>query len=265
MHGWHNPPLASQYEIYDTDGSQGHDIARCVHSDCAEDLAQVAPNDETIASKDQYQTHGNTSTLKPSESGYNPFPSQQVLGSAVFQTETDRDVSKLDPDELKILLPEQACHCATCLSSYAPFRPRDSFQDGDPAWTAWILSCRVTGCQWTTEDRLGPWLSDNFRNLNHHEGWGGREGHYGKPGKWRCREIGCKFVTKRWTDFKRHASTQHCIKPKDLKCPVPSCKYHLIDFSRKDKLKSHVDKAHKGNPHPGKQNQAIKPKVKDHA
>lgn len=261
MHAWHNPPLASQYETYDADGLQGHDIAGCVHSDCAEILAQVAPNDETIASKDQYQTHGSTSTLEPSEAGINSVPSQQVLGSAVSQTKTDRDVSKLGPDELKVLLPDQACRCATCLDGYRPHREllRDE-------WTAQVLSCRVTGCQWTTKGEPHAYANDNnFVKLLSHEGYFGRNGHYGKPGEWRCREVGCKLVTKRWDDFLRHSTSKHCIKPKDLKCPFLECKYHHIGFTRKDKLKSHVDKVHKGNPHTGKQNQAIKPKVKDHA
>ncbi|KAM0799633.1 hypothetical protein BDR22DRAFT_890213 [Usnea florida] len=265
MHAWHNPPIASQYEIYDADGSQGYDIAGCVRSECAEDLPQVAPNDETIPSEDQYRTQSSAGNLEPSEAGINSFSSQQVLGSIVSQTETDREVSKLGPDELKVLVPDQACHCATCLDGYtlSHHELRWALKDEAPAWTARTLSCRVTGCQWTTKDEPTILILTNFGLLIRHEGQ--RERHHDKGGKWRCLEAGCKVVTKRWMDLLRHTTSKHCIKPRDLKCPVLECKYHHVDFSRKDKLKSHVEKVHKGVPQPAKRNQAIKPKVKDHA
>ena len=265
---WHDPPLTSQYETYDADGSQGYDIAGCVHSECAEDLSQVAPNDETIPSEDQYRTQSSAGDLELSEAGINSIPSQQVLGSTVSQTETDREVSKLGPDELKVLVPEQACHCVTCLNSYRHSRDdlRRVAGSEAPAWTARTLSCRVIGCQWTTEDESHRYsFRTNFGTLVHHEGYGGRAEHYGKDGEYKCREIDCKCVTQRWEDFLRHSTSKHCIKPKDLKCPFLECKYHLIDFSRKDKLKSHVEKVHKGVSQPAKPNQAIKPKAKDHA
>ena len=268
MNAWHNPPLASQYEIYDADGSQGYDVAGCVHSECAEDLAQVAPKDETIPSEDQYRTQSSAGNLELSEAGINSIPSQQVLGSTVSQTETDREVSKLGPDELRVLIPDQTCHCATCLRGYTHSHPELRLTSGNetPAWTARKLSCRVTGCQWTSKDQSYSILGyTNFGMLLRHEGYCGRAEHYGKPGEWRCREIDCKFVTKRWNDFLRHSTSKHCIKPRDLKCPVLECRYHHVDFSRKDKLKSHVEKVHRGNPQSAKPNQAIKPKVQDHA
>ena len=270
MHTWHNLQLASQYQTYDADQPQGYNIAAGLESECAEDLAQVPPNNETIPSEDQDRSHGSTITLEPSEIGIDSFPSQQVLVSTVSQTETDRDVSKLGPDELKVLLPNQACHCVTCLKSYEGSHDELKWHSRDeaPAWIARTLSCRVTGCQWTTKDEDGPhWFSrrTNFGKLLYHEACSRRGYHYGKPGEWRCREIDCKFVTKRWNDFLRHSTSKHCIKPRDLKCPFLECKYHHIDFSRKDKLKSHVDKVHKGTPLPGKSNQTIKPKAKDHA
>ena len=264
MHTWHNPPLPSQYETYDADESQRYDITGCVHSDCADNLAQVAPNVETIANEDKYPTQSSAGTLEPSEAGIDSVPSQQVLGSAVTQTETNRNVSKLGPDELKVLLPEHACTCATCLQGSRRWWDVKPTEDQVLALTGRILSCRVTGCQWTTGSHTVR-LRDNYSDLLFHEGRLGRKDHYGKRGEWRCREIGCKFVTKRWEDFLRHSTSKHCIKPRDLKCPVVECKYHHIDFSRKDKLKSHVDKVHKGTPRPGKSNQSIKPKAKDHA
>ena len=268
MYAWHDPQLASQHETYSADQSQGYDIAGCVHSDFTQDLAQVTSNDGTNPSEDQYRTHSSANTPKPSEARISSVPSQQVLGSTVSQTETNLDVSKLDPDELKVLVPDQTCHCATCLDghrlSHNELRwcPRDEA----PAWTARTFSCRVTGCQWTTKDE-SHWEEKrtNFGKLLNHEGYSERGHHYGKPGEWRCPEVGCKFVTKRWKDFLRHSTSKHCIKPKDLKCPFLECKYHHIDFSRKDKLKSHVDKVHKGTHHPGKPNQTIKPKPEDHA
>ena len=265
MHAWHDSQLASQYETYDADQLQGYSITPGLHSECAEDLTQVASNDEAITSTDHYRTHANTSTLEPSEVGVNPVPSPQVLGLAVSHTETYRDVSQLDPDELRALLPEQACHCATCLVGYDNWKTRSElWRNGSPVLTGRTLSCRVTGCQWTTESHTSPHHND-VPELLIHEGFSGREEHYGEPGEYKCREAGCKRVTKRWEDFLRHSTSKHCIKPKDLKCPFLECKYHHIDFSRKDKLKSHVDKVHKGTHHSREANQAIKPKVKDHA
>ena len=268
MHTWHDPQFASQYETYDADQPQGYNIAAGLHSECAEELAQVASNDETIPSEDQYRTHSSDSTLEPSEAGIRSVPSQQGLGSTVSQIETDQYVSKLGPDELKALVPNQTCHCATCLLGYREkshpglqWAPRDEA----PAWTARTLSCRVTGCQWTTKvELILPPETTNFGKLSLHERYE-RESHYGKPGEWRCREIDCKFVTKRWNDFLRHSTSKHCIKPRDLKCPFLECKYHHVDFSRKDKLRSHVDKAHKGISRPGKPSQTIKPKTNDYA
>ena len=267
MHAWHDPQLASQYETYDADQSQGYDITGCVHPGYAQDLAQVASNDETIPSEDQCRTHSSAGTLEPSEAGIGSVASQQVLGSTVSQTETDLDVSKLGPEELKVLVPDQTCRCAACLSANETPHPelRFALRGQASMWIGRTLSCRVTGCQWTTKDepRL-YWTLNLYEALHHHEAFGRAE-HYGKSGEWRCREIDCKFVTKRWNDFLRHSTSKHCIKPRDLKCPFLECKYHHVDFSRKDKLKSHVEKVHKGIPHPAKPIQAIKPKVTDHA
>lgn len=255
------PPVHACH--HDADDSQGYDLAGCVYSDCAKDLPQVAPNDKTIPSEEQYRTQSSVSTLETSEAGIHLDPSQKVLGSAVSKTERDLDVSKKGPDELKVLLPDQTCHCATCLDNYSRDLS-DVIRDGEPGWTAWTLSCRVTGCQWTTKDEPPYWEPTKYEKLRYHETWRGRAEHYGKPGEWRCREMDCKFVTKRWNDLLRHSTAKHCIK-RDLKCPFLECKYHHVDFSRKDKLKSHVEKVHKGIPHPAKPFQAIKPKVKDHA
>ncbi|KAL9138609.1 MAG: hypothetical protein Q9175_000182 [Cornicularia normoerica] len=221
MHAWHNQQLASQHSFYNADDLQEYNIAGRIHSNREGDLARVDFNNDTIS------------------------------------TETGRDVSTLGSQELKTLVSEQVCTCATCLDWY----PSGSYSlpKGHRNWSFPTFACRVTGCQWTTKEDVDD--LNMLHKLLKHESYWGRQDHYGKPGDYRCREVGCKFVTKRWTDFKRHSSSKHCIKPTNFECPVLGCKYHHIGFSRKDKLKSHVDNVHKGYSQPGKPNQAIKPKV----
>lgn len=263
MQVWHNQQFAEQQNAYNLDNSQEYDISERTHLDLEGALTLVALKNDTTASKDQDRRHGSVSNLETSEDD-SPVPSQQALGSVVSQGETGRDVPTQDSQELKSLVPDQVCTCAACFRSYTC--PSDLFWErGHPERLSWKFGCRITGCQWTTDgDRLvgiATRLSALYWLLEHEK----RSDHYGKPGDYRCPETGCKFVTKRSTDLRRHSSSKHCIKPQIFKCTVLDCKYHETGFARKDKLTSHHQNVHQGKPQPGKANQAIKPKVKDGA
>lgn len=259
MQAWHNQQSVCQHRLQDVDQLQEHKIAGRTFLDGENNFARVALQHNSIASRDQYQHHGSPSNLEPSKTGSNPVPPQQASGSAICLTETDRGVSLREPHTLEALVPDQVCTCAACFDNY---RFPDCFKifDGHPERRSWEFGCRVTGCRWTTRD--GPastWPNNLVKPFWHEKS----RDHYGKIGEYRCREAGCKFVTKRWTDFKRHASSRHCVKPQNFECPDLSCKYHQIGFTRKDKLKSHCQNVHEGKLQPGKPNQAIKPKVQD--
>ena len=262
----HNQQLASQPKFYNADESQGYDIAGCIHLDREKDLPAVASNNDAIASQNQYWHHGRITDPETSEARLEPVPPHQAPGSTVSQTETKQDQFAQDSHELEAFLRDQICTCTSCLNDCE--WPRDLLNrlDAHPKGNSWLFRCRITGCQWTTKDDTQS-DGNNLRKLLLHETgwWSGRKYHYGKYGDYRCRETGCKLVTKRWTDFKRHSSSKHCIKPKNFECPFLSCKYHQLGFSRKDKLKSHFDKVHKRDSQPGKPNQAIKPKGEDSA
>ncbi|KAL9074468.1 MAG: hypothetical protein Q9161_002256 [Pseudevernia consocians] len=241
----HNQHLAGQYNLHNAEESQGYGMAGGVHLDYEEDLAPATLDNDTVASQNQYRHHGSASSLETSEGVSNPavpVAPQQAPGlESVSEAEVERELKAFfrDQDLLKVL---------------------KKFPDTEASF----FECRVPGCQWTTKDLTSSLcLRTNMDYLIEHESSWGRLNHYGKPGDWRCREVGCKFGTKRFSDFKRHSSSKHCIKPKNLGCPVLECKYHQLGFTRKDKLKSHLDKVHKVNFRPGKPNQVIKPKVND--
>ena len=160
---------------------------------------------------------------------------------------------------LKALAPDEVCTCATCLHERGwHARPQSLFEH--PERPPLNLGCRVTGCEWTTGVQSNKTFSDSLDAIYRHES---EIFHYGKPGSYKCREVDCKFTTKRLSDLKRHCSSKHCINPQNFRCPDLSCKYHQIGFARKDKLNDHYQKAHEGRYHPGKPNRVIKPKVGD--
>ena len=256
----HNQHLAGQCNLHNAEVSQGYGIARGVDLDCEEDLAPATLNNDTIASQNQYRHHGSTSSLETSEGVSNPavpVAPQQAPGlQSVSEAETER--------ELEAFLHDQVCTCASCLCNQQwPWDLLERLEES-PKTKSLLLDCRVPGCQWTSDSTpFSAWGSNLKEILAHERDWS-HITHYGKSGDWRCREVGCKFVTKRWKDFiKRHTLTQHCKNPPNFKCPVLGCKYHEHGFVRQDKLKSHHDKVHKGKFRPGKPNQVIKPKVKD--
>ena len=161
---------------------------------------------------------------------------------------------------LKALVPDQLCTCATCLEQNQ-LPPHLEELYGHPERYSWNFGCRVTGCEWTTGVRPDGSISTSLWYLFEHE----KTHHSGRPGNYKCREINCKFTTKRFGDLKRHSSSKHCINPQNFKCPDLNCKYHQIGFARKDKLKDHYRNVHEGSYHPGKPNRTIKPKVGDGA
>ena len=254
MHEWHDQQLASRHKFYNADELQGYNTTQLSllgH----EDLNSFAHEYEPIASKDQYRHHGSTRNLETPEAGFDPAPPEQAPSSIAFPFGTGSDAFTQEVHDLGGLLADHVCTCAGCLDyNFKLQRACIEWQDKHPESRLWTFGCRFTGCQWTTTKGVFQvWAHETQRS------------HYGKPGDYRCREANCKFITKRFGDLKRHCSSKHCIKPRNLKCPVLSCRYHQDGFARKDKLDSHYQKVHGGKSQPGKPNQAIKPKVGDNA
>lgn len=265
-HAWHNQQLAGQHSLQNTTAILGHNVCGSPGLELLEAPPPVSLNYGTVTAQVQDQHSGSTSSFGTSEAASNSVPLQQAQGSMVSYTETGRDAPTQDSQILKALVPDQVCTCATCLDGYT-CPPHLEGLETFPERNSWTFGCRMTGCQWTTKIDERVWSSqrdervwyDKLREVFWHEKDSSYQ--YGQPGGWRCREAGCKFVTKRCSDFKRHSSSKHCIKPKRFECPALSCKYHQIGFTRMDKLKSHYQNAHEGKLQPGKPNQAIKPKA----
>lgn len=210
-----------------------------------------------IVNQGQDQHLGSTSNLETSETVFDPVQPQQAPGLGISSAKTGSDVSTQQFDDPRALVPDQVCTCAACLDGYhCPFYLRG--RDVHPDCSSWVFGCRHAGCEWNTKDCYSIIHWNGLQKLLNHET---NRSHYGKPGDYRCREIDCKFNTKRFRDLMRHSSSKHCINPKSFECPVISCKYHQQGFTRKDKLKDHFQKVHGGISQPGKSNQAIKPKV----
>lgn len=249
MHDWHDQQLASQQKSY-----SGLNTAGRILLDHEEDLVSFAHDYETIVSQDQYRNHRSTRNLETSEA---PTPLEQAPGCITSPIETGPDAFTQEVHDLGEpggLLADQICTCAACLDRSSKLhRACIEWQDEHPESRLWTFGCRVTGCQWTTKYAYLVYVCCHESERDH----------YGKPGDYRCREANCKFITKRFGDLKRHCSSKHCIKPRNLKCPVLGCSYHKDGFARKDKLDSHYQKVHGGKSQPGKPNQAIKPKVGD--
>lgn len=72
--------------------------------------------------------------------------------------------------------------------------------------------------------------------------------HFREEGHFKCLSDHCTFVTKRWSDLKRHSTVMHCKNAKKFPCTVPYCKFAGDNngFLRKDKLTSHFNRVHKG-------------------
>ena len=259
-HEWHHQQLASRHNSYKADESQGYNTAQLSLLGHEEDLNSLAHEYEPIASQDQYRHHGSTSNLETSEAGFDPATPEQAPSSIVSPIETGPDAFTQKVHDLGVLFPDQICTCVPCLAeNNLTISFCKKWSDEHPELRSSTFGCRVAGCQWTTKSAsaFGTLFIPSAHEI--------KKSHYGKPGSWRCVEANCKFITKRFGDLKRHCSSKHCIKPKKLKCPVLSCRYHQDGFARKDKLDSHYQKAHGGKSQPGKPNQAIKPKIGERA
>ena len=258
MHEWHHQQLASRHNSYKADESQGYNTAQLSIFGHEKDLNSLAHEYEPIASQDQYGHHGSTKT---SEAGFDPATPEQAPSPIVSPIETGPDAFTQKVHDLGVLFPDQICTCVTCLTENNNVNNVFCIRwsDEDPELRSWTCGCRIAGCQWTIKNDCA--YSTLYLAWAHEK----EKSHYGKPGSWGCVEANCKFITKRFGDLKRHCSCKHCTKPKKLKCPVLSCKYHQDGFARKDKLDSHYQKAHGGNSQPGKPNQAIKPKIGERA
>ena len=260
MHEWHHQQLASRHNCYNADESQGYSTAQLSLLGHEEDLNSLAHEYEPIASQDQYGHLVSTRNLETSEAGFDHATPEQAPSSIVSPIETGPDAFTQKVQDLGFVFPDQICTCVTCLEENSFHNAYLKLYDEHPEWISWYFGCRVTGCQWIVKND-GKAYNDLFTVWCHER----EKSHYGKLGSWRCVEANCKFITKRFGDLKRHCSSKHCIKPKKLKCPVLSCRYHQDGFARKVKLDSHYQKAHGGKSQPGKPNQAIKPKIGERA
>lgn len=84
---------------------------------------------------------------------------------------------------------------------------------------------------------------------------------YFTSGLYRCDSHGCSHKSKRWADLQRHVSSSHCSKPAPYPCAFPGCQRGGGNgFPRKDKLKSHFEKVHRGRGIPPRHPRALAPK-----
>ena len=84
---------------------------------------------------------------------------------------------------------------------------------------------------------------------------------YFASGLYRCDSHGCSHKSRRWPDLQRHVSSSHCSKPAPYPCSFPGCQRGGGNgFPRKDKLKSHFEKVHRGRGIPPRHPRALAPK-----
>lgn len=133
---------------------------------------------------------------------------------------------------------EYTCIACLCLRRYQ--RLSDLDDSTVPKW--YYYSCRIPGCSYKEICCTGRDRTHKLSYLSKHE-----KDHFGQPGHFVCPVDHCGFVTKRWSDLRRHTSTIHCTKAKKFPCSVTWCKYTGEDgFTRRDKLTSHFNNVHKG-------------------
>ena len=132
------------------------------------------------------------------------------------------------------------CDCISCLGIWKSQDP--SYRDNGEAY----YSCRLLGCLHTEtiKQPRDKWTrSSVLARLRRHE-----KAHFGTNGHFKCLSDHCNFVTKRWSDLKRHSTVMHCKNARKIPCPVPYCKFAGDNngFLRKDKLTTHINRVHKG-------------------
>lgn len=140
----------------------------------------------------------------------------------------------------------QDCQCISCLGIWKSQEP--SYRNNVPgrSFDEAYYSCRVRGClhiQRNYRPHREEYRANALAHLRSHE-----KAHFGTEGNFRCLSDHCTFVTKRWSDLKRHSTVMHCKNAKRFACPVPYCKFAGDNngFLRKDKLTSHFNRVHKG-------------------
>ena len=141
-------------------------------------------------------------------------------------------------DHNAVLIPD--CECISCLGIWKSRGP--SYWNNGKAY----YPCRVLGCLHTQKIYWPNEKADRqyaLTDLRRHE-----KAHFGEEGHFRCLSDHCTFVTKRWSDLKRHSTVMHCKNAKKIPCPVPYCKFAGDNngFLRKDKLTTHFNRVHKG-------------------
>lgn len=76
-----------------------------------------------------------------------------------------------------------------------------------------------------------------------------------------CDAPGCFHKSKRFGDLERHISTSHCLNAKKFPCSYLGCERGGDNgFPRKDKLKDHFEKVHRGVGIPPKQPRTLAPR-----
>ncbi len=138
------------------------------------------------------------------------------------------------------------CECISCLGIWKSQQPWYEYNRWWKGSSDAYYSCRLPGCFHTEAILWGDdkeWLALTLARLRKHEKF-----HFGEEGHFKCLSDHCTFVTKRWSDLKRHSTVMHCKNAEKFPCPVPYCKFAGEDngFLRKDKLTSHYNKVHKG-------------------
>ena len=143
------------------------------------------------------------------------------------------------------------CECISCLGIGKP--QERSYRKDEFVFRGYggyhnepYHSCRLVGCLHTqsTSEPLQKFERACYpSSLRRHE-----KAHFGTQGHFKCLSDRCTFVTKRWSDLKRHSTVMHCKNAKRFPCPVPYCKFAGDNngFLRKDKLTSHLKKVHEG-------------------
>ena len=114
--------------------------------------------------------------------------------------------------------------------------------------------CRFADCNFSTAVGFGAGVYLSGYSAE----WAARKhekNHFRHEAQFRCIEDRCVYGAKRWSDFKRHYTSKHCLNPKTkFPCPGIGCKYGGNNgFTRKDKLKSHREKVHEKVAKPEKQ------------
>ena len=144
----------------------------------------------------------------------------------------------------------QDCDCISCLGIGKSQEPSYRIHDNGRGSGKAYYSCRLLGCL-HTEGTVWHNNPDSpafaLACLRRHEKAHSRA-HFREEGHFKCLSDHCTFVTKRWSDLKRHSTVMHCKNAKKFACPVPYCKFAGDNngFLRKDKLTSHFNRVHKG-------------------